>query len=654
MTQRSQELPSDRGPGENQSPSSQEDVSSPLARVLFIAGTGDPDKTPASQLPARTAHSGAESLRNAFMLEEKPLPELAVEHLKVHPFQAPENVAERSFWYEGTFDPLGPHHLEVILGTFNLGFERATLGIVFQNPYKPNSSPFEDRYQMAKLALEDAGLDVHNDPSRPGVCIHRVEESFHIRRMEAIFDPKVNILLGPDNFDNAYRNDILWVHPPAIRENPTARKIFGFRGLCCGVDGFLDKLLVYPRLHDIHATDIRQGTKENLPAVAKYAADNGLYKQAAPTSKTHTPSSSAPTLAVDKKNSLTHEDALLRHAVQQKVCSQLSQQGLFNEKVNAAVNRRLNSFDTSEFHELKLALETDCFKCRTGRESDHVQAVRSLRLLRRDVMETLLGNDIEIAGSDNVLSALMEQKKIIFIGNHSGWADLALLPLALRANGLSAISGKISFIVEDEIFKSSSFLQSFIGRSVDRVTIPLLESDHDESGKIPLTEALRTGVSRLRHEGALAFFPENLGSDCGVQLFSHAFLDFINTEKMAALGIDMASVTVIPWAQRGGATIVKGNGDSFSEEVSPLVLFGKPLSSRALAEIATEHGPAVAAQVVGSMVANLLPKESRGVYGPHGTSYLQKDNSGRITQDDLLAIKQGMSIAEAISGSDNN
>ncbi|MCB0334473.1 MAG: hypothetical protein KDD55_13300, partial [Bdellovibrionales bacterium] len=290
------------------------------------------------------------------LLDTTNIPERALLHLQQHPFQAPENAHECSVWFEGTFDPIGPHHLEIIEETLRLGFQRVNLGIVFQNPYKPQSSSFEHRHEMARRALEKAGIRVIDSPEEcfdtPGVFIPTTQMSFDHHRMKAIFGERHYILLGPDNFEKAIAQNTLWVHTPEIRDNPHADRFFGFRRMYDKIPDFKRTVLVYPGLHNIHATDIRTGRAKGIDVVSEYADAQALYVNR--TDHTAVPKA-GPLLKWGQGISVS--DDLLRHELSQDLTALLSGHGFSGEPVAFALHRALSKLDYSALIELSARVQ---------------------------------------------------------------------------------------------------------------------------------------------------------------------------------------------------------------------------------------------------------------------------------------------------------
>jgi len=557
------------------------------------------------------------------------LPPIAAAHLHDFPYRAPENVKECRFWYEGTFDPIGPHHVQILVDTMNLGFTHATLGIVFQNPYKPSSSAFEHRYQMACRAIRAAGLNVAQSPEEPGIYIPVQEDKFHVERLKAIYGHNSYILIGPDNFEKAYTHNVLWVHPPEIRENPTALRHFGFRSMMDETVGFRRRVLVYPALHDIHATDIREGRQAAPPPVQEYFSKHGLYKGET------TPQAPAALTIPEKPLAriLSLKEVIARRDIAQAISLGLGTHGLLTETVSDGVHQTLASFDDSELTEVNKVLKVGPGKSDPN-DVKYVPFVPTLQRLRETVFDAAIGLKFVSEGAEHVGAALEQGKRIVFMGNHGGWGDMVLLDMALRHNSIGALADKTVYVFNEAVYPDD-FIASLVGGGFSRVALPAAErlstgfvgADTGAQQTPPLKAVVSAASKQIVRGKAISIFPEGEVrpdyADTGLSVFSPFAISLVARENLAEKRLRADDIVIIPWAQTGGASLVRAAEALISEDSPPCVRFGKPISASTLNLIRDwSNSEPVAAHVIGVMVAEMLPAELAGVYGPYNERYL--------------------------------
>ncbi len=571
---------------------------------------------PAANLDASRENNSIE------LVDTSNIPPRALLHLQQHPFRAPSHAHECSVWFEGTFDPIGPHHLEIIQETLKLGFSRVNLGVVFQNPYKPQSSSFEHRHEMARRALENVGITVFDSPDdsleEPGVFIPTDKRTFDDLRLRSLWGKNNYVLLGPDNFEKAISQNTLWTHTPEIQENPHADRFFGFRRMYNKIPGFKETVLVYPGLHNIHATDIRAGRAKGIDVVTQYAQEQELY--AGRTDHKASSPSTQPTLKWGKGVSLSADS--LRHELSQDLSATLPGHGFAGDAVAFALHSALSRLDHSELIELNNYVEE--YKSALDREFEGQPqetasielspASRSLQFLTTALTQSIFTHEnFQVTGADALTDLYRDGKKLLFIGNHSGWGDATLLSHALRSSGLRRIADGLTHTEKDEHY-SSQFAKSILGAAANRIIIPRSTNLPASPALPPYEEAMRIGLDALRSPAdALALFPENECSPTAMNSFGTHFMETLTAfSNSGGLPSDLV---IVPWCQVGGANFSNGKTTKISSSRPIQVVFGEPLPAESLTKHANNSSPQVVAHLLGDRVASLLPTEHRGPYG---------------------------------------
>ena len=536
-------------------------------------------------------------------------------------------------WYEGSFDPIGIHHFKIFHDTLQLGFKHAVFAMVYQNPYKKDSLPYEHRYEMARRVMETAGLTVVDDPSQEGVCIFPPGKDglnrFHVGRMSAIFGTENFVLIGPDNFEKAMTHDIIWNHIPEIRSSPHAQELFGFRSMYNKVSGFRDRVLVYPGLNSVHSTDIRNGTSPMLGPVEAYVKEHGLYQARAASASTApikvAPQTSSGAPHIQHSSHLAEEIGLSRQLLRRL------QNGLTGLPLSMQVLKEnfepvLGHSDLSQLNELNGVLT----KC----ENRMVSAPRNESAYfldkRRDIStellnelsERLIGPHLQVTGEEH-LSALLQdhQSKIVFVCNESGWGEIPVLTHALRKLRFGALADSATFVFNRPSVFPTPTIAATVGHGVTTIQpLAALASRSNEEQRQTYKKTVKAGLERLS-DGPVVLFPEQPAPNMEAfklstipGLFVESLKNYMHTVEDP--DVSPSKVYIVPVGIVGSECI---NGSApFSSEDPAVVSFGAPVTAQALIERTErigEKGSEVVAHMLGFRLAELMPEEWRGCYG---------------------------------------
>jgi hypothetical protein len=277
----------------------------------------------------------------------------------------------------------------------------------------------------------------------------------------------------------------------------------------------------------------------------------------------------------------------------------LAEAGLFNNRVEGALRSLLSRFDLSQFAELSLGLSGTSPNSNPFSVID-LPALEIFQEIRATVIDSMLRTSpFTTGGGEVVADSLAKGKRIVFVGNHSGWADALMLCLALRSENVGACANRLAYIGSPIAFRSQ-FTATVFGRSLRQISLPSNKGNRHEGERI--LKLLRPSCSDI-----VIVFPENTADRHMTSFRSEAFSFLLEKDR------DWGDVIIIPWSQIGGQSLAAGLGlksDYFK------VNFGAPLNTIELAAIAKKHGVGVVAHFVGRAVASLLPPELRGVYCP--------------------------------------
>lgn len=592
------------------------------------------------------------------------LPPIAVEHLKRYPFKAPANAENCVVWYEGTFDPMGPHHYKIFRDTLDLGFGSAVLALCFQNPLKPKSTDFELRCEMALEVMKSDGIPIAKKYGDRGVHIFTSEPEFYFYKHRAWVDKSVYLLMGPDNFADYYQRNPCWTHDRVFREDPDSNRAAQFRTLY-SKSGFQRRVLVYPELHDIHSTDIRRGTVKPLPVVAQFMNTHNLYREKVASQPSAKPQSDQVLVRRLSKPPVSFEVEIIRQDLARDLTNLISQQlgqpGRYADRVADA----MADLDRSQLFDLNAALErargikskknvlnTDDTPERSEGIIRCDRAIEPVCKVRDAVMNVMVEPHLYIEGTNNVLAAYRENSQILFIANHVGAVGAGLLPYALANNDAGAIEDRLNLVVHEDIFKNP-FEKLVFGHSSSVIKIPQHFSREKNGEEGSLSEALRYASGRLSKERYPVIFPEDRQHTDGLGLFSSAYSVPFEPASLFERRGDPAKVVMVPCAIQGAHELyARARDGSISEELPIIIKFGKAVTLTSfyttLQDKRATDDPSIAGHMMGAMVADLLPSESRGVYGEAREQYLHhSDPLSTIERSDLISIDKALQVFEA-------
>lgn len=622
----------------------------------------DLSKTPSNDLPLYLRPDdmwpalGVSDLAKAIG-QSLPLETLAQRHLEEHPFAAyAERIQKDSMlWYEGSYDPIGVHHFKIFCDTIRLlGFQRATLAMVYEHPIK-TLMPYKHRYEMARSVLETAGFKVVDNINEDGICLLPPGQDgfnrFHVARMEAMYNRKNFILIGPDNFERALETNILWTHIHGVKDSVSGRERYGFKRMYDGgIVGFKDRVIVYPEHNGVHSTNIRSGDAPMLGPVERYAQEHNLYSFSGtpPSSSSKTSSTASPrsTPITVCDGRTTEEEMQLRRELLTRVGMGFQWSFSDTREIYQAV---LGSADRSELKELLNILT----KCRTRAQNENAnvekyffdkRAPLATELLSL-MSETVIGNDIQIKGLDHVTKIHdMPGARIIFVANESGWGDIPVFTHALRVARLGNLAENLTLVFKRDVF-DTPLLAGLVGHAATVIKpAPGVATASIEVQERVSRAALQGGLQQL-NRGPVVLFPEDPASDR--KLFQLAQVGPEVVEGLSTYiktnedpDVTPSEVFIVPVGMVGGSYLSAGShNEPFSRDYPAVVTFGEAILLTSILDIASKHGNEVTGHAIGHRVADLLPIEWRGSYAT-GEATSDAQERARQIADQLISSQQ--------------
>ena len=454
--------------------------------------------------------------------------------------------------------------------------------------------------------------------------------------MRAWADPSYYFLMGPDNFDKYYRENVCWAHDPVYRENPVSRKQYGFRNLYDNLIG--PRVLVYPELHSLHATDIRKNLESAPEAVRVYIEREGLYQNFS-SQKKEVPKGS-PEVSRDAESSwrdrvldsLRIAEGDLGHIA--RSLQQLAKEHGFKGETVARllIDSNLLALDPSQLADLRKSIDFVVGGVRTGDSTvfrqGYTRQIEVSECIRDAAMNAILRGNIAVDGLENVLEAHRTGKRMVFLSPSIGPLEIGLLPYALRFEKAAQVAERLVFSVSRDTF-SSPFEQAILGNGVGLVMDPESQENGNRAKAEPVSEAVVEHVVKRIRKGDIGatapFFERATGSLCEIE----SDLVVAMTGEARRQKIDKEDIVIIPWTRSGiDDGVLKGDISFLSESDPVQIHFGRGIELDELMRVGGD--PGVAAHALGYALASLLPMEYRGHY-----EYAPVDNDAANNQSTL-------------------
>lgn len=283
---------------------------------------------------------------------------------------------------------------------------------------------------------------------------------------------------------------------------------------------------------------------------------------------------------------------------------------------------------------------------------DHRAPDPTIRALRGALMDGLTGpGGLGVEGIEGVAEAVAEGKQLLFVANHESVFDLAVLPHALQAVGLRALSERLTFFVNPKIF-NTPFFHFFVCKASGLIKVP-------QSPRIAANESVMApdeirrraehgfaaARDRLVQGDSLVIYPEGLRSEGVLHRFARAYLDLVRPRALRDLGLESDRVLLVPWAHRGVRTLE----DATATARDVRLCFGRPVEPERFFGVVGSQSLGVAGHLAGFLVARLLPEAQRGIYGADPEAYLGHPHFRlRIREHTLADVHAARRLAELL------
>lgn len=220
----------------------------------------------------------------------------------------------------------------------------------------------------------------------------------------------------------------------------------------------------------------------------------------------------------------------------------------------------------------------------------------------------------KILGSDN-LRSIKPGKAIVFLGNHQSAIDVHLLHSALKQCEMPEVASNITAVVGYKTFEYGFLRQMSL--CFDTLKVPQSLDVSNRSREIGARavaklsgQIIEIAKSQLQAGKPLIIFPEGTRTRTGKLL---PLLPAISRYVR-----DLEDAVIIPWSVQGADKMIPV--DKF--ELTPAdvcVSFGKPIDVKMLRGLTMgANSSKVMMDVVGFLIADLLPEAVRGFYSRQG------------------------------------
>ena len=234
------------------------------------------------------------------------------------------------------------------------------------------------------------------------------------------------------------------------------------------------------------------------------------------------------------------------------------------------------------------------------------------RAIFREVIPLMLAPGSTITGTENVLK--VANSPIVFLGNHLAALDVHLLDHALVSSGLTSTADRLTAVVGHKTFLFPFLRQMSLTFGTLQVPQSMSVSPRSsEMGARALargaSQVIATANERLREGESLVVFPEGTRSRNGVL---YPMLPGV------ARYLRDSGAFIVPWAHWGIEQALPP--DTFTVSPKQLhVRFGKPVKFEDIS-VAGARKPEEIMDVIGFLIARLLPEDRRGAYGDYAVS----------------------------------
>jgi hypothetical protein len=242
------------------------------------------------------------------------------------------------------------------------------------------------------------------------------------------------------------------------------------------------------------------------------------------------------------------------------------------------------------------------------------------------IMESLLHCEPEVAGKEMILNLIAASKSIVFVANHRGGLDHALMPYALRRAGLASVADSLVFAgfptCPESVLEQSIVFPSVFELPLRATLHSLVQSssDPDWQESVIARDNGKRVAKRVDRKHHLVLFPEEHPNTAGLQMCTERIAQLLYRDNFQFEALNPRNVVVVPVGTFGAEPVFQ---TPIQESVRALgnipysVRFGPAL---ALSDLQSVFGAQVLepngnSHLLGQMIAEMLPPEKKGVYG---------------------------------------
>jgi 1-acyl-sn-glycerol-3-phosphate acyltransferase len=228
------------------------------------------------------------------------------------------------------------------------------------------------------------------------------------------------------------------------------------------------------------------------------------------------------------------------------------------------------------------------------------------RAVSRAVMGHVLQSETELV--NEAALRIARRAPVVLLGNHLSFVDVNVLDSLMAAAGYDDVAERVTALVGPKVF--SVPIRRLASLCFGTIKLPQSQQRASGEARMSSREAARLAVraiqvarERQRHDDHLLIFPE------GTRSRGRALVPLL---PAVARYLEHPGSWIVPWAHHGSEHLVPID-DERVHPTSVRVCIGRPQPAAVLLERCHRRRPLVA-NVIGFLIADLLPEPYRGAY----------------------------------------